>query len=285
MKVMIVGCGWLGTAVGRRLVARGDGAVGVRRTASGAKDLEAAGIEPLTADVMSADFPRAVPDDVGAVVVCVSPRERSPDAYRETYVEANRVVLEAVRALPISAYVYTGSTGLFGQDDGGVVDERTSPAPADHAARALADAEEVVLGGARDGSVPARVVRLSGLYGPGRLGVIDRVRSGRLALGSGDDAWMNWCHLDDAAGVVVAALDRGVPGSVYHGSDAHPATRREVVRWIASRLEIDPPMGDPPPRGASRPNRRVSSEMTRAELAIDLRFPSFREGLTPHLPG
>lgn len=282
---MIVGCGWLGTAIGRGLVARGDRAVGVRRTTTAAGDLEAAGIEPLIADVTAADFPRAISDDIGAVVVCVSPRERSPRAYRETYVEVNRAVLDAVRALPIEAYVYTGSTGVFGQSEGGVMDEQTVPAPADDAALALVEAEEVVVGAARQARVPTRVVRLSGLYGPGRLGVIERVRSGRLALGGGDDAWMNWCHLDDAARVVLAAVDRGHPGGVYHGSDAHPARRREVVTWIASRLGIDAPDGGPAPPGGRRSNRRISSARTRAELALDLLYPSFRDGLAPHLPG
>jgi nucleoside-diphosphate-sugar epimerase len=284
MKVMIVGCGWVGTAIGRRLVAGGDRAVGVRRSATAAGNLETAGIEPLIADATSAGFAGAIPGDVDAVVVCVSPRERSAGAYRETYVEVNRAVLGAVRALSIDAYVYTGSTGVFGQADGGVVDERTPAAPADGAARALADAEEVVLRGARDRVAPTRIVRLSGLYGPGRLGVIERVRSGRLALGDGDDAWMNWCHLDDAVSTVLAAVHRGLPGGVYHGSDAHPATRREVVTWIAAGLGIDPPSAKPTPSDATRPNRRISSEKTRADLAIDLRFPSFREGLSPHVP-
>jgi nucleoside-diphosphate-sugar epimerase len=166
-----------------------------------------------------------------------------------------------------------------------VVDERTAPAPADEAACALVDAEDVVLGAVRDAGIPTRLVRLSGLYGPGRLGVIERVRSGRLALGAGDDAWMNWCHLDDAVTTVLAAIDRGRAGGVYHGSDAGPATRNEVVTWIASRLGIDPPVAGPSPSGGRKANRRISSERTRAELAVDLLHPSFRDGLSPHLPG
>jgi len=131
------------------------------------------------------------------------------------------------------------------------------------------------------------VVRLSGLYGKGRLGLIERVRSGVMALGPDDQAWTNWCQLDDAVAFVLAAVDRGRPGAVYHGSDARPARRAEVVTWIAERLGISPPhQGDRPgsPGSHGGANRRILSERTRSELGVVLRFPSFREGLAPHLP-
>jgi nucleoside-diphosphate-sugar epimerase len=127
------------------------------------------------------------------------------------------------------------------------------------------------------------VVRLSGLYGPGRAGTIDRVRRGALALGPGDDAFMNFCHLDDAVAFVLAALDRGAPGATWHGSDAHPPRRREVVEWISGRLGLPPRRAAaPPPPG---PNRRILSARTRAALGVALRFPSFREGFEPLLGG
>jgi nucleoside-diphosphate-sugar epimerase len=111
------------------------------------------------------------------------------------------------------------------------------------------------------------------------------VRSGATALGPGDEAWTNWCHLDDAVEAVLAALARGRPGAIYHASDAHPARRREVVGWIAGRLGIPPPVrpagGAGDVRGA---HRRILGERTRAELGLTLRYPSFREGLAPHLP-
>ena len=129
----------------------------------------------------------------------------------------------------------------------------------------------------------ACVVRCSGLYGPGRTGAIERVRSGALAFGHGDETWMNFSHRDDAAATVVAALDRGRPGATYHASDAVPATRHDVVLWIASRLAIDPPRRDGASPDAARrgAHRRVSAEATRRELGVRLAYPSFREGFAP----
>jgi nucleoside-diphosphate-sugar epimerase len=161
-----------------------------------------------------------------------------------------------------------------------VVAEDAPPRPASPTAEVLAEAERLVLDAASRG-VRASLVRLSGLYGPGRVGILDRVRTGALALGPGDDAWMSFCHQDDAAEIVLAALERAPAGSVLHGSDAHPATRREVVEWIAARLGIPPPRTDRPFAG---PNRRILSARTRASLGVALRWPSFRDGLAPLVP-
>jgi nucleoside-diphosphate-sugar epimerase len=113
------------------------------------------------------------------------------------------------------------------------------------------------------------------------VGIVERVRAGTLALGPGDDAWMNFCHQDDAATFVIAALDRAPRGAVFHGSDAGPARRREVVEWIAARAGIPPPRGE---RSAPGPNRRILSARTRAALSVDLRWPTFADGLAPLVP-
>jgi nucleoside-diphosphate-sugar epimerase len=102
---------------------------------------------------------------------------------------------------------------------------------------------------------------------------------------AGDEGWTNWCHLDDAVQAVLAVLDRGRDGGVYHGSDAHPARRREVVEFVAGRLGIPPPRSAVGVTGGRRgTSRRILSERTRGALGITLRYPSFREGLAPHLP-
>jgi nucleoside-diphosphate-sugar epimerase len=278
MHVLVAGCGWLGEALARALVARGDRVTGIRRDPTRAAALADAGIEPLALDLAApgaaARLPRA-----DAYVACQSASGDSEAAYRAAYVDATAPLLAA--AVEAGApLVYTGSTGVFGQHDGTDVDEATPPAPSSPTAGVLVEAERRVVAAAESGA-RASVVRLSGLYGPGRTGIAGRVRAGLLALGPGDDAWMNFCHRDDAVAFVLAALDRAAPGAVLHGSDAGPARRREVVAWIAARLGIDPPRTE---RAAPGPNRRVLSERTRGALGVVLRHPSFREGLAPLIP-
>jgi len=287
MHVLVAGCGWLGTGLARTLLARGDDVTAVRRDAARLEELRALGAAPLALDLADPASAARVPSGVEAIVACQAAGADGVEAYRAAYVRANETLLAAAGRLRLRGLVYTGSTGVFGQRDGSDVDERTPPAPASPAAEVLVEAERLLLGAAERG-VPARIVRLSGLYGPGRAGIVDRVRSGALALGPGDDAWMNFCHLDDAVTAVVAALDRGRDGAVYHGTDSHPARRREVVEWIASRLGVDPPRaggGDGAAAGRGGANRRILGERTRRELSLTLAFPSFREGLAPLVAG
>jgi nucleoside-diphosphate-sugar epimerase len=274
MHVLVAGCGWLGTEIARRLVARGDRVTGVRRDPARAASFASIGVTPLAVDLAGAGAERLLPD-VDAIVACQSAASDAEADYRSAYLAANRALLAAAERAGARAFVYTGSTGVFGQEDGSDVDEASPPSPAGPNGRVLAEAERLVLSASARG-IRSSVVRLSGLYGPGRTGILDRVRSGALALGPGDEAWMSFCHLEDAATFVVAALERAGAGAIHHGSDAHPARRREVVEWIAARLGIPPPRGE---KGRRGPNRRVLSAATRQALGVTLAYPSFREGL------
>lgn len=282
MHVLVAGCGWLGRALVRALLLRGDRVTAVRRDAAQLDELRALGAAPLALDLADPASAARVPSGVEAIVACQAAGADGVEPYRAAYVHANETLLAVAGRERLRGFVYTGSTGVFGQRDGRDVDERSPPAPSSPAAEVLVEAEKLVLGAAARG-VPARIARLSGLYGPGRAGIVDRVRSGALALGPGDDSWMNFCHLDDAVATVVAALDRGRDGAVYHATDAHPARRREVVEWIAARLGVDPPRaaGEGAAAGRAGANRRVLGERTREELSLSLAFPSFRDGLAP----
>lgn len=285
MHVLVAGCGWLGTAVARACLARGDRVTGIRRTPAGARELEAQGIEPLVLDLTDPASAARLPPDVAAIVACQAAGGESVEAYRAAYLEATRTLLAAAERLPLRALVYTGSTGVFGQQDGSEVTEDTRVAPASVTAQVLVEAERQLEAAAARG-VPARLLRLAGLYGPGRIGLIERVRSGALALGPGDERWMNWIHLDDAVSLVLAVLERGHEGRPYHGVDATPLRRREVVEWLAGALGIPPPLSEgrgTPGAGRGGAHRRISSAATRAELGVSLAYPSLREGLAPWL--
>lgn len=283
----MAGCGWLGRAIVAGLRARGDRVTAVRRSLAGLEEAEALGAVPLPVDLTDDGAADRLPRDLEAIVACQAAHDDSPAAYRAAYVVATGHLVD-VAARVGAALVYTGSTGVFGQSDGSVVDETTPPAPEGESAAILLEAERLVLAAATRG-VASRVVRLSGLYGPERTGIVERVRTGRLALGPGDDVWMNFCHRDDAVATILGALARGRDGAVYHASDACPARRRDVVRWIAARIGIEPPCRSGPtgvePRGRRGANRRVAADRTREELGLRLVYPSFRDGLSSLIAG
>jgi len=281
MDVLLAGCGWLGREVARRLLARGDRVTALTRTVESASLLRESGILASALDLASPGASRSIPGRYDGIVAMQSASGPDAAAYQRAYLEATRALLASEGAAG-AAFVYVSSTGVFGQTGGEWVDESTPPRPTEKTAEVLVEAERLVLDRSWHRAQP-RIVRCSGLYGPGRTGTIERVREGALALGDGDETWMNFCHRDDAAVAVIAALDRGSPGWIYHASDASPAMRRDVVSWIAARLAIDPsrrPEGSAP-GGRRAANRRVSSEATRRELLTVLGYPSFREGLAP----
>ena len=279
MHVLVAGAGWLGSSLARALAASGHRVTAVRRDPGRVAALISPGVNGLALDLAGAGAAENLPRDLDAVVACQSAGADGPEAYRRAYVECTRTLLDGLRAAGRpSVLLYTGSTGVFGQRDGSDVDEESRPAPASAAAEVLVEAEDLVRGAAR-GGIRSVVLRLSGLYGPGRTWPVDRVRAGQIALGPGDQAWLNLCHLDDAVSAVLAGLERGVAGSVYHASDAEPVRRGDLVRWVSSRLGIAPPRLPPEARPPSLPDRRIRAERTRAALGLELRYPTYRDGL------
>jgi nucleoside-diphosphate-sugar epimerase len=280
MHVLVAGAGWLGSALSRALAGQGHRVTALRRDPARAAALASPGVEPMALDLSAPGAAERLPRDLDAVVACQSAGADGPEAYRRAYLEATRTLLDGLRASRrAAALVYTGSTGVFGQRDGSDVDEETPPAPASPAAEVLVAAERLVLG-AGDPDLRCAVLRLSGLYGPGRNWPVERVRGGQIALGPGDGAWLNLCHLDDAVSAVVAVLERGAPGRVYHATDAEPVRRRDLATWVAGRLGIPPPRLPEGARAPALPDRRIHAERSRAELGLSLAYPSFREGLS-----
>ena len=282
MHVLIAGCGWLGSAVARGLVDRGDRVTGVRSDSERAEALRDLGVQPLVLDLADPRSVSRIPHDVDAIIAMQSAKGEGETFYRRAYIEVNRTLLMVAQRQPLRAFIYTGSTGVFGQRDGSDVDENTPPAPASPTARVLLEAEQLILKAANEG-VPARIVRLSGLYGPGRTWMVEHMRRGILTLGPGDDVWMNSCHQDDAALTILTALDQGRDGAVYHATDALPMRRREVIMFLADRLGIVSTRVNTQPDSGG-PNRRIWGERTRAEFGIHLRWTSLCEGLAPTLP-
>ena len=279
MHVLVAGAGWLGSALSRSLAGQGYRVTAVRRDPARAAALASPGVTPLALDLCAPGVIGRLPRDLDAVVACQSAGAEGAEAYRQAYVEATGNLLDAVRASGRPATVlYTGSTGVFGQRDGGDVDEATPPAPASPSAEVLVLAERLVLGASAPG-LRTLLLRLSGLYGPGRNWPVERVRGGQIALGPGDGTWLNLCHLDDAVASIVAALERGESGRIYHGSDAEPVRRRDLAAWVADRLGIPTPRLPDGAGGPRLPDRRIRADRSRAELGVTLRYPSFREGL------
>lgn len=275
--VAIVGCGYVGLELGRRLVAAGRSVVGVRRSDAGLEAIERAGIEPVRADVTDPATLDKVPP-VGAVVYAVSAGTRDPERAMEVYVGGLQSTIEVLgdRPAPPERLVYTSSTGAFGDHGGAWVDETTDPNPVTVRERTLLAAERVALEYAPRHGIDATVARLAGLYGP------DRYRLDRYLDGPVVDRWLNLVHRDDAAGAVSHLLETDrCRDEVVVVVDDEPVRRATVAAWLAEHLGVEVPSvreaPDRPDGGRGSAQKRCSNRKLRS-IGYDLRYPTFREG-------
>ncbi len=270
VRVLIAGCGYLGTELGLRLARAGSHEVwGLSRNPIQLPPC----IRPIAADLLSPALESHLPN-VDGVVYAASADASSVDRYRDAYVSGVENLLDALQTLsePPSRVIFVSSTAVYGDAEGEWVDEETSPSPMDFRGVELLNGEDLV----RSGTIPGVVVRLGGIYGPGRTRLLERVRSGQARCPSDGPVWSNRIHRDDAAGALIHLLLKNGLDPVYIGVDDEPSPICDVYRYVAELVGVDPPAVDPeaqPPRL----NRRCSNQLLRA-TGYELEFPSFREG-------
>lgn len=280
MRILILGCGYVGRAAGEALARAGHEVFGVqRRLEDGA--LAAAGIHPLVGDVTQPASLAALPSPFGVVVNCVSSAGGDAAAYRRVYLEGTRHVLAWLRATPPCRYVHVSSTSVYGQTDGGWVDEDSPTAPGAETARILVATEELLRAEAAAG-FPAVILRVAGIYGPGRGRLFQQLLRGEARLDGDGSRWLNQIHRDDVAGAIAIALERGHPGRTYNVADDEPVTQRDFLTWLADELGLPAPAAGTPTEARARKrgatNKRVRNRRLREELGWVPRFPTFREG-------
>lgn len=278
-KVLIAGCGDVGSALGIRLVGAGDVVWGLRRRVQSLPSP----IRPVGADLQRPEDLSELPQGLEVVVYAAAASAFSEEGYRRAYVQGLRNLLAALQAgdQPVARLVLVSSTAVYGQKDGEWVDEDSPTRPDHFSGRVMLEAEQVAL----QGPYPATVLRFGGIYGPGRTRLIEGVRRGDPC---NDDppAFTNRIHRDDCAGVLqhVIALER--PARVYLGVDSRPAPQCEVRDWLAARLGVPSPrrISAAPGAAPQRGNKRCRNERL---LASGYRFlyPSYREGYAAVLRG
>jgi nucleoside-diphosphate-sugar epimerase len=279
MKVLIAGCGDVGTALGLRLAGAGHEVWGLRRDPTW---LSAAPpeIQPLAADLTEPATLAALPGGLEAVAYTAAAGASTEPAYQAAYVQglANLLGVLAARGEPIRRVLFTSSTAVYGQAAGEWVDETSPTEPPGFSGRTLLEAERVLA----EGPYPGIAVRLGGIYGPGRTRLLRQVLAGEARLPA-EPAYTNRIHRDDCAGLLAHLLALPAPQPLYLGVDHDPADLRDVYLWLAEQLGAPPPQAAEP-GAATSPGARTRAGSKRCNnarlLASGYRFlyPTFREG-------
>lgn len=269
MRVLIAGCGDVGGVLAARLLERGHGVFALRRTVAAL----APGPRPVAADLTRPETLEAIPEGIDAVVYSAAADGYREAAYRGAYVDGveNLCALLHRRGEPVERFLFVSSTSVYGQDDGGWVDETSPTEPASFSGRLVLEGERRAAAGPWAGVA----VRFGGIYGPGRNRLLERVHQG-APCAADPPAYTNRIHRDDCAGVLAFLLEHPHPEAVYLGVDDDPAPQCQVMDWLADRLGVPHP-----PRAAAgtpaRGNKRCRNRRLR-EAGYRLIYPSYREG-------
>jgi len=295
---LVAGCGYLGLRVARLWRDSGHTVVAVTRSPSRAVEFAREHLGTIVADVTRPEsleelslFP-ALARVTGSrlqldtVLFAVGYDRRADPDIHTVYAHGIQNVLAALPS-SVNRVIYISTTGVYGSAGGGWVDEETPPDPQREGGRASLAAEEAL----RRHSLGRRsvILRLAGIYGPGRVPHIEKLRGGE-PIAAPSAGWLNLIHVDDAARIVVTAdqwlASRGADEGphVFCVSDGSPVVRADYYAEAARLLGAPPPTFSAPPAdspAAARAlsNRRVSNAKLLRTLDVELAYPSYREGL------
>jgi len=264
LRVLIAGCGYLGSALAARLAGEGHEVVALRRRPAALPP----GVRPFAADLGDAASLRGLAGPFAAVVYAAAPGGRVEAAYRAVYETGVANLLAAVRC---ERFLLASSTSVYAQDAAEWVDERSPAEPRAFTGRTVLAGEAL----ARERHPAACAVRLGGLYGPGRTRLLRAARTGGLAFQAAPPRYTNRIHRDDAAGAIAHLLGRPSLEPVYVGVDCEPAAEEPLQRWLAARVGGAPPR---PRAGAPEGAGKRCSNRLLLAAGYRFRFPTFREG-------
>lgn len=280
MRKLLIGCGYLGERVAREWLRQGDEVWVLTRSTANAERFASLGLKPVIGDVLDPESLEKLPG-AESVLYAVGFDRSAQASKRTVYVDGLSNVLSKIGS-KCERFLYVSSTSVYGQDAGELVDESSLTRPKEENGCVCRDAEAV----ARQVKSTAIVLRLAGIYGPGRLlARVEQLRRGDRLSGN-PNAWLNLIHVDDAVRAVLAAETRGVSGATYLVCDDLPPRRHEYYSALAQMVGAPVPKfeelaADAPER--QRLNKRCVNRRLREELRVELQFPTINDGLRSSL--
>lgn len=262
-SLVIAGAGDLGARLAKLRADCGEDVLALRRR----EFPIAEHVRNLRVDLVTGEGFSSLPRRPDALVFCAAPEQRTEAAYHALYVDGLRRLLDA---LEIPRLIFVSSTAVYAEDAGEWVDETTPPRAEQFNGRVLLEAERELA--AHTGGL---VLRLSGIYGPGREAMLRHAREGS----ANRRRWSNRIHIDDAATALAHLLDAEMPEPLYLGSDNEPAKECTVQAWLRAREGLPGVVQDAAPDSG----RRVSNASLRAS-GWNPAYPDYRAGFM-HVAG
>ncbi|MDN5657622.1 SDR family oxidoreductase [Brevibacterium sandarakinum] len=268
MRVLLAGCGDLGTRLGLRLVRSGHEVIGARRHPGQLPD----SFETLAVDLNNPGDTTI--DDIDSVVITLTPDDYSDAGYEQTYRRGVEGLISILRSRPKRVILVSSTRVLGSASPGETANEDTVPRPGSGPARTLWETEQLI----RSTFASASIVRAAGIYGREGSRLVDGVLSGRAV---NYRRWTNRVHHRDLIRGLEALLFAPDPPQLLHAADSCPVQLGEVVEYLASALNVSPP---PDLRAEPEAGRRIENTRFHDFLG-SLDFPTFRDGYSHQLHG
>ena len=274
------GLGYSAQLAAKRLAAEGWQIIGTSTTPAGVQSIEKAGYRGLHFDgaSLSPDVSPAL-KEATHILLSIPPGADGDPAYVHH--------AEDIAASPSVRWIgYFSTVGVYGDTGGGWVDEDTPAVPASERGQRRLAAENAWRKLGRDTGKAVNILRLPGIYGPGRSAIED-VLAGTARSIIKPGQVFNRIHVEDIASATIAAAKRAAPDRVYNITDDEPCAPQDVVTHAAKLLGAPPPPEldfatanlSPMARSFYSESKRVRNGRMKAELLPRLAYPTYREGL------
>ncbi|MGY8769308.1 MAG: SDR family oxidoreductase [Pirellulales bacterium] len=277
---LIIGCGYLGLRVAQTWISAGDQVFALTRSKENGAKFQELGITPVIADVTNPQTLTDLPS-CDTVLFAVGFDRKSDHSIEAVYVQGLQNVINYLE-VPPQQFIYISSTGVYGDAGGAVVNEHTMCEPRRPGGKACLTAERFLLSHPQF-QQSAIILRLAGIYGPGRI-PRSRDLQNQVPIPTLGDGALNLIHVDDANEAVQLVTDAPVQSHIYNVSDGNSVSRREYYQHLAQLLNApDPvfkePEPDSPAAFRAQSDRQIDNGCFVSDYTFKPRYPSYREGL------
>jgi len=275
IRLLIAGCGDLGMRVARRVLQNPINRVwGLRRTRPEAPE----GMPGLTwfeADLAQPETMKNLPTGITHILFSAAPNARTESDYRAVYFDGLRNVVQNAYSSALKRVLFVSSTAVYGEHGAEWVNEDTPVNPKNFNGRVLLETEQWLYTFGREHALTTLSLRLSGIYGPGRTALLEKLKLGQVGAPSSAAHWSNRIHVDDAAAAVVHLMEFEHPQSTYLITDSTPLSMRTLYEALAQQV------GGPVPAVSESPafvgSKRLSNARLR-ETGFIFQWPDSRDG-------
>ena len=242
-SLVIFGCGYVGLALAKECVGFGWSVTALTRNPESARKAEEVGAHTVLGNLQDDHWWAKIPKGVDHVVNCVGASSPTVEGYQKSYLQGMQSIIQMNKQRwdTVRTHVFTSSSSVYPQTDGSIVDEESDTTGASARGQILLSAE-LCLEDSGPFAACKGVIRFSGLYGPGRHLLVDKIERGEPMTGS-PDRILNLLHRDDAVSSILAFSESlCFTGGIFNASDGQHATRGEIARWVAQRLKVPEPV-------------------------------------------